>query len=108
MRVPNRSRTIKRFSFEVAHFEITTTITDHRPDNAEVQTIRKMNLQPLKADEYLANGFDVTLRYVRIFDAFAELKAGNQIEHNGLRYKIVSPSPYNDYGYWEAYGEEIK
>ena len=72
-----------------------------------VETSVRMNLQPLKPDEIKALSFDVRLRYVRIF-SLVELFFNDFVIHNNIKYRIVNPVPYEDYGYWEAYGEEVK
>lgn len=105
--IPNMMNVVKRYSFPVTHITTTQTVVNYQPVITEITASVKMNLQPMKPDEIIKLGYDVSLRFVRIF-SLIELVTGDFVEHNGIRYKIISPVPYSDYGYWEGFGEEVK
>ena len=66
---------------------------------AVVQVASAETLRPLEVDS--------SLRYMTFHSRLA-LDVGQYVEHNGIDYKLITPSHWADYGYSECVGEEVK
>lgn len=106
--IPKIKNPILCYSFDVIHKRVTQTIVNHVPTNDIVQQTIRANIQPLKASELTALNYDVSLRYIRLYDINNQVSFNDIIEYAGRDYRIINVLDYNDYGYVESHGEEVK
>lgn len=64
-------------------------------------------VQPADKEKLNADTIDWSLRYYT-FHSTTAIDVGQYIEYRGVNYKIVPAGHYNDYGFSEVVGEEVK
>lgn len=107
MGLPNLSRTVKRLSQPIKLIKVTTTVVNHKPVEAEVESTIKAVVQPAQKEKLNKDKIDHSLKYVRVHSV-DEIVMNDIIEHQGIRYKAFEDADYSDYGYYEIIMEEQK
>lgn len=106
MRLPNMSRTLKRYEQSV--FLKTRTITS--VDFEEVETVSvssiKAVVQVADKKKLNPNSIDWSKQYIWVHSS-VNMEIGQYIEWHGKDFKLVAAGDdYSDYGYTAWYGEE--
>ena len=84
----------------------TTTVDFDETESVATQAISAV-VQPADKDKLNPANLDWSLRYQMIHSK-STMVEGQYLEYAGTDYKIISVTPYGDYGYHEAVGEETK
>lgn len=87
--------------------EVTQVVVDYKPVNVETSTTIDAVVQVADPSKIKSDKVDFSKRYLQVHTT-NELKNIYECVYQELRYKAFLLKPYKDYGYFEAYFEEMK
>lgn len=91
--------------------KLVKTVTRTTNDFVESESIAgrqvDMLVQPADPKRLQSDDIDWALEYIMVH-ALQEVAVGEYVEHKGKDFKIISRTPWTDYGYDELLGEETK
>lgn len=105
--LPDVSGAIDAWAQTIELQTITQTIVNYRPVNTPVKTYPLAVVQPAQKEKLNPAIVDYSLRYVTIHSK-VQIKIGDFIVFDSIKYKIVDGGNFLDYGYSEVIGEEVK
>lgn len=106
--LPNMSSTVKKFLQDVTHISISTTLVSGRPQETPTQTSIKAVVENPTPESLSQDQLRNSLRYKSVWTVETPLNIDDKIIHNGITYRIISPSDWSEYGYYETVAEEVK
>ena len=107
MGLPDMSGVLDAFSQLIPLTKKTTFTVDFDKKEECVDTTISAVVQPAQKEDLTITNVDWSKSYVLVHSKTA-IDINNEITWNGRRYKIVTLGNYEDYGYFETIGEEIK
>lgn len=105
--LPNKSKTLRKWEQDVILKTVTRTTVDFEDVVVITPQPIKAVVQVASAEQLKAFDIDWSLRYLQIHSS-SLIDVGQFIEYQGLNYKVISPSNYQDYGFSEVIAEEVK
>lgn len=106
--LPNMKSTVERFLQDITHISVSSTLTNGRPVESKASSSIKAVVQNPTPESLSQDQLRNSLRYKTVWTTTQALNIDDQIIHNGITYRIISPSNWSEYGYYEAIAEEVK
>lgn len=105
--LPNVSCAVLRYSQPVILKTVTRTSVDfQKTTSVETESITA-TVQPLSREKLKTLDIDRSLDY-KWFHSTNAFDIGQYIEYKGKNYRLIERAEWQDYGYFEAVGEEHK
>lgn len=105
--LPDVSDVLGEWSRTVTLKTVTRTTVDFQPViDVTTQPVQAV-IQVAKPESLNVGDIDWSLRYLRVHSV-SLIDVGQYIEYQGVNYKVITPSNWQDYGYSEVIAEEVK
>ncbi|MDR0454700.1 MAG: hypothetical protein LBH05_07820 [Deferribacteraceae bacterium] len=107
MKLLKTGNALKRFEQLVVLKKVTQTVENFEPVNSYINMPIKAVIQPANPERLNIYTVDFKLRYIKIH-SISEMAVNDIIVYKNRDYILIELQDYDDYGYYEALGEEIK
>ena len=105
--LPDMSDVLTEWSVPVDLITRTFTSVDFVETPVDVVTPVLAVVQPSSAEELKVLEVDYSLKH-QTLHSVSLIANGQFFTYQGIEYKVISPTGWNDYGYTEAVGEQQK
>ena len=105
--LPDVSDVLSEWSQTVTLKTVTKTTVDFQPVIDVTTEAIKAVVQVARPETLNVGDIDWSLRYLRVHST-SQIDVGQYIEYQGINYKVITPSNWQDYGYSEVIAEEVK
>jgi hypothetical protein len=86
---------------------VNQVVIDYKPVNEETTEIVQAVIQVADPNKINVDKLDISKKHLQV-NTKSNIEMGDLCEYRGDRYKAIALEDYNDYGYMEAYFEEVK
>lgn len=108
MALPNLSRAATRWAVPVTVETYSKTTVDFVETVTVTPQAALATVQAAREDDLQAVQVDITLRYVKIHSETRIDFGQYVVADDGVRYRIITPTDHDRYGFTRVIGEEVK